>query len=140
VHRVEHEPVVVSSTGTRICICSMPPPPTRMLNGNTSGCPTAQSSSSSAVALEQPALDDAVLELVEADLDVLRWNDAGARSPAAAEELEVAAVQALDVVRVDRVLHDLHQLHGSVAVPMSRTPSITNTSKRGSCGAGSGPT
>ncbi len=39
--------MVVRLIGTRICIWCTPPPPTRMLYGKTSGCPTFQSSFSS---------------------------------------------------------------------------------------------
>ena len=77
----------------------------------------------------------------KATLTCFLRNDFGASKPCClAEELEVAAVQQLDVVRVDGVLHDLDQLQGRSAQPMSRTPSITKTSNRGSSGAGSGPT
>lgn len=71
--------------------------------------------------LQQPTLDDAVLELVERDLDVALLE--GVRPHEALldpEELEVATVEPLDVVRVDRVLHDLQpraREHGVSDVP-----------------------
>jgi hypothetical protein len=58
--------------------------------------------------LQHPALDDPPLERREADLDVLLAERRGrGEALVAAHELEVAPVQPLDVVRVDRVLHDL---------------------------------
>jgi len=100
--------------------------------------------------LDHAALDDAPLERVEADLHMLLGERRGCLEPVLlAHELEVAAVQELHVVRVDRVLHDLDEVArqvgpADVAQPMSRTPSITKTSNRGNSGAGhssvSGPT
>ena len=63
--------------------------------------------------LDHPALDDAPLEGVEADLDVLlaeRRRRVEALVPP--HELEEPAVQPLGVMRVDRVLHDLHEVAG----------------------------
>ena len=60
-------------------------------------------------AFDDAALDDPPLEGVEADLDVLLGERRGrVEALLLAHELEVAPVQELHVVRVDRVLHDLH--------------------------------
>ena len=66
-------------------------------------------------ALDHPALDDAPLERVEAHLDVL-LAERGRRVEAlvTGHELEEPAVQPLGVVRVDGVLHDLHEVAGQI--------------------------
>ena len=91
-------------------------------------------------ALDHPALDDPPLERVEAHLDVL-LAERGRRVEALVtrHELEEPAVQPLGVVRVDRVLHDLHEVARQIGPADVPDPSITNTSNRGSSGAGNGP-
>ena len=62
-----------------------------------------------ALPLEQTTLDDAVLKRVERHLDVLDPAEGGGKleAPPVAQPVEVAVVQPLHMVRVDRVLHGL---------------------------------
>ncbi len=73
--------VVVRSIGTRICICSMFAPPTRMLYGNTSGWPTAQSSSSSVAPSTTRRLMMPHSKASKPTLTCFLANDAGASKP-----------------------------------------------------------
>ena len=68
--------------------------------------------------LEDAALDDAVLELVEGDLDVLTGEHLGLRfATQTTDEAHVVPVQPLDVVRIHGVLHDLEPVHRQRRVP-----------------------
>ncbi len=73
--------VVVRLIGTRICIWCTPPPPTRMLYGKTSGCPTFQSSFSSVAPLSTRRLMIPHSNGVKPILMCSLPNDAGAVKP-----------------------------------------------------------
>src|SRR5580692_45928 len=67
--------------------------------------------------LQDPALEDAVLEHLEGHLDVLLGHDLNGRLAGQfPQERAVPAVQPFHVVRVDRVLHDLHEVAGQFGV------------------------
>ena len=132
--------VVVRSTGTRICICSMLAPPTRMLYGNTSGWPIFQSSSSSDAPSTTRRLMMPQSKASKPTLTCLLPNEGGASKPWCLA-MNAKNRPCSHSVWCGSTAFSMicTKLQGSSVQPMSRTPSITNTSKRGSSGAGSGP-